>query len=313
MQLGQGFAGTKSGKIKTKIKRVSLTTHPNRKKLDFEFMQIPLLHKLESSFYLAGGDQLLVCGLSTCPNVGEVYFMRPWEWLSLIEESKNVANNVGVAAGCPSVATVIMDKAATTLVNQVNPVKAASKQVNHTIRLMTDLEIRELATKQKPSYFAKLKKKAYDKQLCSKEGHFWAMLERLSQEFAKKNPNEFDLQLWTKLVKYAQRDWEIEKLQSSLNAKCSVCGSIDFVFVEKGQQKGFVCLQCLKTTGRVEFAVNVKIENDVPEWIERITLGTGHLVPNSRCTRCGAVFKWFSSDKWEGWLCSDCGEEFIAC
>lgn len=72
MQLGQGFAGIKTGKIKIKIKRVGLTTHPIRKKLDFEFMQIPPLHKLEPSFYLVGGDQPLVCGLSTCPNVEEV-------------------------------------------------------------------------------------------------------------------------------------------------------------------------------------------------------------------------------------------------
>ncbi len=239
--------------------------------------------------------------------------MRPWEWLALIEESKNVANNVGVAAGCPLVATVIMDKAAITLVNQVNPVKAASKQVNHTIRLMTELEIREVVTKQKPSYFAKLKKKAYDKQLCSKEGHFWAMMERLSQEFGKKTPSENDLQLYTKFAKCAQREWEIEKLQTSLKVKCPACNGIDFEFAEKRQQKGFVCLQCLKTTGRVEFVVGVKIENDVTEWAERITLGTGHLVPNSKCTRCGASFKWFSSDKWEGWLCSGCGEEFITC
>jgi len=55
--------------------------------------------------------------------------MRPWEWLSLIEESRNVANNAGAAAACPSVATAAMNKAAVTLVNQVNPVKAASQQV----------------------------------------------------------------------------------------------------------------------------------------------------------------------------------------
>ncbi|AEM73568.1 hypothetical protein [Caldicellulosiruptor acetigenus] len=237
--------------------------------------------------------------------------MRPWDWLSLIEESKNVANNVGVAAGCPSVATVIMDKAATTLVNQVNPVEAASKQVNRTIRLMTDLEIRELAAKQKPSYFARLKKKAYDKQLCSKEGHFWAMLERLSQEFAKKKPNEFDLQLWTKFVKYAQRDWEIEKLQSSLNAKCPVCGSKDFELAEKGQEKGFVCLPCLKTRGSVDFIACVSIENDVPEWKDRITLGTGKLIPNGFCTRCGETFKWLTATDFEGWICKGCGEEFL--
>ncbi|WP_041741928.1 hypothetical protein [Caldicellulosiruptor kronotskyensis] len=242
--------------------------------------------------------------------------MRPWDWLSLIEESKNVANNVGnaadwQAAGCPSVTTAIMDKAATTLVNQVNPVKAANKQVNRIIRLMTDLEIRELAAKQKPSYFAKLKKKAYDKQLCSKEGHFWAMLERLSQEFGKKNPNELDLQLYTKFTKCAQREWEIEKLHAVLNVKCPVCGSRDFEFAEKGQEKGFVCLSCLKATGRIEFVACVSIENDVPEWKKRITLGTGRLIPNSLCTRCGEPFKWFSNDEWEGWLCSGCGEEAL--
>jgi len=235
--------------------------------------------------------------------------MRPWDWLSLIEESKNVANNAGAVAGCPSVATIVMDKAATTLVNQVNPIKIANKQVNRTIRLMTDLEIREFAKSQKPSYFAKLKKKAYDKQLCSKEGHFWAMLERLSQEFAKKNPNELDLQLYTKFVKCAQREWEIEKLQSSLNAKCPVCGSKDFEFAEKGQEKGFVCLPCLKETGRVEFVACVSIGNDVPEWKNRITLGTGRLIPNSLCTRCGESFKWVKSDEWEGWVKKLCQQK----
>ncbi|ADQ05198.1 hypothetical protein Calow_1652 [Caldicellulosiruptor owensensis OL] len=235
--------------------------------------------------------------------------MRPWEWLDLIEESRNTEGNVGVAAGVPTFVAGRKGKIEAVFVRQADQ----NKQVNRTIRLMTELEIRELAAKQKPSYFAKLKKNAYDKRLCSKEGHFWAMLEKLSQEFGKKNPSEIVLRLYTKFAKCAQREWEIEKLQTSLNAKCPVCGSIDFVFVEKGQQKGFVCLQCLKTTGRVEFAINVKIENDVSEWTERITLGTGYLVPNSRCTRCGAVFKWFSSDKWEGWLCSDCGEDFIEC
>lgn len=237
--------------------------------------------------------------------------MRPWDWLSLIEESMNVANNVGGAAGCPSAATVIMDKAATTLVNRVYPVEEASKQVNRTIRLMTDLEIRELAKSQKPSYFARLKKKAYDKQLCSKEGHFWAMMERLSQEFTKKRPDETSLNLYTMFAKCGQRDWEIEKLKASLNVKCPVCGSKDLEFVEKGQQKGFVCLPCLKATGRVEFVACVSIENDVPEWKNSVTLGTGQLIPNSLCTRCGEPFKWFSNDEWEGWLCSGCGEEAL--
>jgi DNA-directed RNA polymerase subunit RPC12/RpoP len=240
--------------------------------------------------------------------------MRPWDWLSLIEEAaENSKSNVGVAASLPTLAVNEEGRAAATLDNRVNPAKAANKQVNrrYTIKLMTDLEIREFAKKQKPSYFARLKKKAYEKQLCSKEGHFWAMLERLSQEFAKKKPNEFDLQLWTKFVKYAQRDWEIEKLQSSLNAKCPVCGSKDFEFAEKGQEKGFVCLSCLKATGRVEFVACVSIENDVPEWKDRITLGTGKLIPNGFCTRCGETFKWLAATDFEGWICKGCGEEFL--
>ncbi|AZT90086.1 hypothetical protein ELD05_05165 [Caldicellulosiruptor changbaiensis] len=234
--------------------------------------------------------------------------MRPWEWLSLIEKPENLESNVGVAVGLPTFAAGRKGKIETVFVKQADQ----NKQVSRTIRLMTELEIRELAAKQKPPYFAKLKKKAYDRQLCSKEGHFWAMLERLSQEFTKKNPNKLDLRLWAKFVKCAQRDWEIEKLQSSLNAKCPVCGSKDFEFAEKGQEKGFVCLPCLKASGNVDFIACVLIENDVPEWENRITLGTGELVPNSLCTRCGQSFKWFSSDDWEGWLCSGCGEEFYS-
>ncbi|WAM34509.1 hypothetical protein [Caldicellulosiruptor morganii] len=285
MQIGQEFAGIKSGKIKIKIKRESYITLSNREKVILYLCKFPQLHKTTS----------------------EVLYMHPWEWLSLIEDTKKPECNVGVAA-VTSLAAASQKQA--DYVNQVNQITKGSKQVNHTIRLMTELEIRELAAQQKPSYFAKLKKKAYEKQLCSKEGHFWAMIERLSQEFNKKHPDENTLKLFTMFAKCGQREWEIEKLQSSLNAKCPVCGSKDFVFAENGNQKGFVCLPCLKESGQVHFIAYVSIENDIIEWSNRVTLGMGNLIPNRLCARCGQTFRWYSSDEWEGWLCSDCGEEF---